>query len=45
MLGFKSFRSAQIILSRIELMHMMRKDQFNFMGSKDSIEALYQLVS
>ena len=45
MLGFKSFRSAQIILSGIELMHMMRKDQFNFMGSKDSIGSLYQLVS
>lgn len=28
-LGFKSFRSAQIILSGIELMHMMKKDQFN----------------
>jgi putative transposase len=37
MLGLKSFRSAQIILSGIELMHMMRKDQFNFMGSNDSI--------
>lgn len=29
MLGFKSFRSAQIILSGIELMHMLRKEQFN----------------
>lgn len=29
MLGFKSFRSAKIILSGIELMHMMRKEQFN----------------
>lgn len=45
MLGFKSFRSAQIILSGIELMHMIRKDQFNFMESSDSIGSLYQLVS
>lgn len=45
MLGFKSFRSALIILSGIELMHMMRKGQFDFMGSKDSIGSLYQLVS
>ena len=29
MLGFKSFRSAKIILSGIELMHMLRKKQFN----------------
>ena len=29
MLGFKSFRSAKIILSGIELMHMLRKGQFN----------------
>ena len=43
MLGFKSFRSAQIILSGIELMHMIRKDQFDFMGSNDSVGSLYQL--
>lgn len=30
MLGFKSFRSAKIILSGIELMHMIRKKQFDF---------------
>ena len=30
MLGFKSFRSAKIILSGIELMNMIRKKQFNF---------------
>ena len=35
MLGFKAFRSAQIILSGIELMHMMRKGQFDFQGSSD----------
>lgn len=45
MLGFKSFRLAQIILSGIELMHMIRKDQFDFMGSNDSVGSLYQLVS
>ena len=44
MLGFKAFRSAQIILSGIELMHMMRKDQSDFQGSSDSIGSLYQLV-
>lgn len=44
MLDFKSFRSAQIILSGIELMHMMRKGQFDFKGSSDSIGSLYQLV-
>ena len=45
MLGFKSFRSAQIILSGIELMHMIRKDQIDFMGSNDSVGSLYRLVS
>lgn len=45
MLGFKSFRSTQIILSGIELMHMIREGQFDFMGSKDSVGSLYQLVS
>lgn len=44
-LGFKSFRSAQIILSGIELMHMMRKGQFDFMESNNSIGSLYQLIS
>ena len=29
MLGFKSFRAAQAVLAGIELMHMIRKDQFN----------------
>ena len=40
MLGFKSFRSAQIILSGIELMDMMRKGQFDFQGSSDPIGSL-----
>lgn len=38
MLGFKEFRSAQIILSGIELMHMIRKGQFNL--SKEFQKAL-----
>lgn len=38
MLGFKTFRSAQIILSGIELMHMIRKGQFNL--SKEFQKAL-----
>lgn len=29
MLGFKAFRSAQILLGGIELMHMLRKNQFS----------------
>ncbi|HGP1636793.1 TPA: IS6 family transposase [Salmonella enterica] len=29
MLGFKAFRSAQILLAGIELMHMLRKNQFS----------------
>jgi putative transposase len=29
MLGFKSFRTASAVLARIELMHMIRKDQMS----------------
>jgi len=32
MLGFKSFRSAHVTLSRIELMHMIRKGQLRTKG-------------
>jgi putative transposase len=35
MLGFKSFQSAQSVLAGIELMHMIRKGQFNMLGSKE----------
>ena len=45
MLVFKSFRLVQIILSGIELMHMMRKGQFNFIGSSDYVGSLYQLFN
>jgi putative transposase len=33
MLNFKSFHSAKSILAGIELMHMIRKGQFNIEGS------------
>jgi putative transposase len=32
MLGFKSFRPARAVLAGIELMHMIRKGQFNIAG-------------
>ena len=32
MLNFKSFRAAQCVLAGIELMHMIRKDQFLLEG-------------
>jgi putative transposase len=32
MLGFKSFHSAQAVIAGIELMHMIRKSQFNIAG-------------
>ena len=34
MLDFKSFRSAACLLVAIELMHMIRKDQFMIDGAK-----------
>lgn len=39
MLGFKRFRSATITLSGIELIHRIRKGQFNLatLGLKDAI--------
>ena len=36
MLGFKSFRAARAILAGIELMHMIRKDQFMLKGENTS---------
>ena len=38
MLGFKRFRNAAITLSGIELVHRIRKDQFNLakLGLKDT---------
>jgi transposase-like protein len=32
MLGFESFRTAQAVPAGIELMHMIRKSQFNMAG-------------
>lgn len=40
MQGFKTFRSAQILLSGIELMHMFRKKQFNINGKSASPASL-----
>ncbi len=46
MLGFKSFRAGQAVLAGIELMHMIRKGQFNMAGSDDISFAgqLYELA-
>ncbi len=43
-LGFKSFRSAQVTLTGIELMHMIRKDQLRTKGSLRPAQAFYSLV-
>jgi transposase-like protein len=34
MLGFKSFRRAQTILARIELINMIRKEQYQHLQSE-----------
>lgn len=39
MLGFKSFRTAAITLSGIELAHRIRKQQFSFANASDRAEA------
>ncbi|GAC1359740.1 MAG: IS6 family transposase [Variovorax sp.] len=46
MLGFKSFRCARVIISGIELMHMIRKGQFDCPQSHNSSAAskLYSLA-
>lgn len=36
MLNFKSFRSARNVLAGIELMHMIRKDQFMIEGDDET---------
>jgi len=43
MLGFKSFRTAKIILSGIELMHMIRKEQFNLSKEFQNSSGLFCL--
>lgn len=35
MLNFKSFQSAKCVLAGIELMHMIRKDQFMMQGCSE----------
>ncbi|EMP1179983.1 IS6 family transposase [Morganella morganii] len=47
MLGFKTFRSAQILLSGIELMHMFRKGQFALSkdGSLPPTAQYYALIA
>jgi transposase-like protein len=45
MLGFKSFRSAQVTLAGIELMHMIRKRQLRTTGKLRPAQAFYSLAA
>jgi putative transposase len=45
MLGFKSFRSAHVTLTGIELMHMIRKGQLRTKGKLRPAEAFYSLAA
>lgn len=46
MLGFKNFRCARILLSGIELMHMIAKDQMEDRGIGNThAEQLYSLAA
>jgi transposase-like protein len=45
MLGFKSFRSAQVTLAGIELMHMIRKGQLRTTGKLRPAQAFYSLAA
>ena len=45
MLGFKSFRSAQVTLTGIELMHMIRKGQLRTKGNLRPAQAFYSLAA
>jgi putative transposase len=45
MLGFKSFRSAQVTLTGIELMHMIRKGQLRTKGILRPAQAFYSLAA
>jgi putative transposase len=44
-LGFKSFRSAHVTLTGIELMHMIRKGQLRTKGKLRPAEAFYSLAA
>ena len=39
MLGFKTFRSARILIAGIEIMHMIRKGQFGDIKDRSSSAA------
>ena len=45
MLGFKSFRSAQVTLTGIELMHTIRKGQLRTKGNLRPAQAFYSLAA
>src|SRR5271157_5055538 len=45
MLGFKTFRSAAITLTGIELMHMIRKGQLQTIGELRPAQAFYSLAA
>jgi putative transposase len=45
MLGFKSFRSAHVTLTGIELMHMIRKGQLQTIGKLRPAQAFYSLAA
>jgi putative transposase len=45
MLGFKSFRSAQVTLTGIERMHMIRKGQLRTKGNLRPAQAFYSLAA
>jgi putative transposase len=45
MLGFKSFRSAHVTLTGIELMHMIRKGQLQKIGKWRPAKAFYSLAT
>jgi len=44
MLGFKTFRTARIVLGGIELVHMLRKGQLAY-APMSAVEAFYSLVA
>ncbi len=44
MMGFKDFRCARIILSGIEIMHMIRKGQMKGDNSRSVAEQFYSLA-
>jgi transposase-like protein len=44
MMGFKSFRCARIILSGIEIVHMIRKGQMKGDNNRNVAEQFYSLV-